>query len=205
MKFLNFKGTGAAASAQLNIRRSRLAWSRAHDWKSCNRQNGSRVRIPPSPPRKKTHIVRLFSWRRRSKESHPVSCEVSATGKKYKRAGKVRTASPDPAATTARKSFFGTFPCRIPSAPKERRACPFFVAEKEQRVAPRKLRSERGGKEIQACRKGADSLTRPRRNYCAEKFLRNFSVPNPLRRKRYGAQKCLFRRNPVFCLNSAAA
>ncbi len=26
------------------------SWSSAHDWKSCNRKSGSRVRIPPSPP-----------------------------------------------------------------------------------------------------------------------------------------------------------
>ena len=173
--------------------------------KSASKNKSGVYKNASTPPRKKTHIVRLFSWRRRSKESHSVSCEVSAAGKKGKRAGKVRTASPDPAATTARKSFFGTFPCRIPSAPKEHRACPFFRGGEGAKNRTRKLRSERDGKEIQACRKGADSLARPCRNYCAGKFLRNFSVPNPPLILKIGAQKCLFRCNSVFCLNSVVA
>ena len=40
----------AAETAQIIARRCRLDRSRAHDWKSCNSETSSRVRISPSPP-----------------------------------------------------------------------------------------------------------------------------------------------------------
>lgn len=61
IRFLLPVENGSATGSHKNTE-SWLSWSKAHDWKSCLRESVTRVRIPNSPPEKRSEAVRFQAF-----------------------------------------------------------------------------------------------------------------------------------------------